>query len=254
MKKPLELCQELDFLLEPGKFHDSSINGVQVEAPGDQETTLIATPVDAGESVIEAAISHGAQLLIVHHGLFWGKEHPVTGALSRKLALLLKNGCTLYTSHLPLDAHLIYGNNALLAKHFGVTEVKPFGEYRGAKIGIHGKFSSSVTINDIKLKAESLIGSSNNLILPFGPNVIGEVAIISGSGTDWLREAALSGIDTFITGEPKQSAYHEAKELGVNLICAGHYATETLGVRALGDELSKRHNIKHHFINEPTGI
>jgi dinuclear metal center YbgI/SA1388 family protein len=247
------LTAHLDTLLNNAAFQDSSRNGVQVDG-GDRETTRVAVAVDAGLAVIERAIAAGAHLLIVHHGILWGVEQPISGPFGRKVSALIRAGVTLYASHLPLDAHPEVGNNAELARAIELTDLAPYMPYKGACIGVRGRCESPRPLDWFVARAGTLSGARSSLTLPFGPPTIRTVGVVTGSGSLALEESARLGLDLLVTGEPKQSAYHEAKELGINVLFAGHYATETFGVRALGERLRGAFGIEPLFIDEPTGI
>lgn len=248
-----EVVGYLDRYLEHGRFKERAINGLQVETRG-TEVKRVAYAVDAGLSVIEEAVRRKADLLVVHHGIFWGAVNPVRGPYARKLELLLSSRCSLFASHLPLDAHPEVGNNALLARRLGATDVAGFAEHGGTHIGIRGTFPEPVTLDDIKARTATLAGFTSHLVLPFGPSKIKSVGIVTGAGTFALGQCAEAGLDLFVSGEPAQQAYHEAKELGLNAVFAGHYATETLGVSAVAALLEKQFGVESFFIDEKTGI
>ena len=247
------LVSYLDTLLKPGEFEDASFNGVQVRSAQEQ-ISRVGVAVDAGESVIKMAVDKRCELLIVHHGMMWGSEQPITGAFGRKVALLLSGGCSLFASHLPLDAHAEAGNNVLLARHFELTVEGGFATFGPKQIGVRARSATPRTREYFVEKARALTGAREPLLLPFGPDKISTAGIVSGSGASALAEAAAVGLDLLISGEPKQHVYHDAKEFGINCVFAGHYATETLGVRALGDLLAQNFGIESVFLDEPTGI
>jgi len=247
------MTEFLDQWLNTAAFNDSSRNGLQVDS-GAPEVSRVAVAVDSGLSVIEAAIEQQAQLLIVHHGLLWGAEHPVTGNFGKKVRALINGGCSLYASHLPLDAHPEVGNNVELARLVGLNYLEPYMPYKGGLLGIRGSTLSPRSLDWFANELASIPGASPCLTLPFGPAAISTVGVVTGSGLLALEESARLGLDLFITGEPKQSAYHDAKELGINVLFAGHYATETFGVRAVGERLKEVFGIETLFIDEPTGI
>ncbi|MBX7145257.1 MAG: Nif3-like dinuclear metal center hexameric protein [Oligoflexia bacterium] len=248
-----EINSYLTNLLSPHNFRDSSLNGIQVES---SQTTVsrVAVAVDAGLSIIEQAIQGKAQLLIVHHGIFWGHEQAVRGPLARKLELLLKNGCSLMAWHLPLDAHPELGNNIELARYYGLSSCAPFLKMDGAFIGFKGTLQTAAKPEYFIDLSRKMQGAKEPLFLAFGKQSIKSVGIVTGSAAFGVREAAAEGLDLYVTGEPKQDVYHLAKELGINALFAGHYATETFGVRSLGKKLEKEFNVSSWFIDEPTGI
>lgn len=247
-----EIVTFLTELLHPAEFTDSAFNGLQLE--GCSKITRVAVAVDSGESIIDQAISSGAQLLIVHHGLLWGSEMPLVGSYGRKVRKLIQAGCSLYGSHLPLDGHPEAGNNALLAQHFGLSPTGMFCGIGGKLIGVKARTPQPQPAEYFAQKAQALPGFGPYLWLPFGPSLIENVGIVSGSGSSAIEEAASLGLDLLISGEPKQHVYHQCKELNLNALFAGHYATETLGVLELGRRLEERFGITKIFIDEPTGI
>jgi len=246
------LTDFLDELLDIKSYKsDSSLNGLQVEASRTVERAAFA--VDASEQSIRKAVRSGADILIVHHGLFWNVQVPVRGVLAGRLRLLLLNNLSLYAAHLPLDAHPELGNNARLAKLLGIEETEAFGEYKGVKIGVCGKILKPVSIDSMLRKITRVLPGRVQSFR-FGPGLVKRVAIVSGAGSSFVEEAAEAGCDTLITGESSHASYHSAREGRVNLICAGHYATETLGVKALMDLVSERFDVKCRFIDIPTGL
>lgn len=247
------LTAHLDALLNSGAFTDSSRNGVQVDG-GDRETDRVALAVDGGLSIIERAIAAHAHLIVVHHGILWGVEQAIVGPFGRKVGALLAAQTTLYASHLPLDAHPDVGNNAELARAVELTDLTPYMPYKGALLGVRGRCSPPRPREWFHERAATFVGATTCRLLPFGPPTINSVGIVTGSGTLALEETARLGLDLLITGEPKQSAYHDAQELGLNVLFAGHYATETFGVRALGERLKRDFGVEPLFIDEPTGI
>ncbi len=243
----------LDSLLQPALFQDSALNGLQVES-ANGSVCRVALAVDAGASVITKAIAARADMLIVHHGIFWGQCEAIRGTLGSKVRSLLNAGCSLYASHLPLDAHAEVGNNFELARFFALEQTQPFFPYKGASIGARGQTASSLDLAYFEARAKQLTGATAPLCLPFGKKSINTVGIVSGAAAAALPIAASDGLDLLITGEPKQNMYHHAKELGINVICAGHYATETCGVMAVGRKLATDLGLSTFFIDEPTGI
>ncbi len=250
-----EIVQYLDNLLEPQEFQDGSLNGLQVET-SKREIQRVAVAVDAAEATIEQAIQQRANLMLVHHGLFWGKERPLKGPLGRKVELLMQSGVSLYTSHLPLDAHPEVGNNVLLAKIFEVTQLQPFAKISGKAIGLWGELTAPRPIEWFVKRSESLLPSSPRLplVLKFGSDLIKRVGFVSGSGSSCLVEAASLQLDLLISGEAKYDAYHATRELKINALFAGHYRTETLDVRELASRLEKHFNVSTVFIEHDTGI
>lgn len=246
------LVDFFDKLLQPQNYSDSAHNGLQVEASSEVKTVAFA--VDAGLSVIQKAIEANAGLLVVHHGIYWGRETPCTGTFGKKLSLLLKNHCSLYASHLPLDGNLEVGNGAELARFLELEQIEGFCEYKGATIGAKGRYTKSRSLDFFREKAAQMVGCSSPLVLPFGPDKISKVGIVTGSGSEALALSVRQGLDLLVSGEPKHQIYHECKELGTNAIFLGHYASETFGVRALMPKIQKIFGLPTVFIDEPSGI
>ena len=230
---------------------DSAMNGLQVESSSD--VGRIATAVDVSDRAIRKAASSGAGLLIVHHGLFWGDPVPITGVMAKRIELLLSKGVSLYAAHLPLDCHPEIGNNARLAALLGLEKRRSFGRYRGMIIGLCGVPPRTVSPAGIARKLKQSLGAGSK-IFRFGPERVRKLGIVSGAGASLVHDAASAGCDTLLTGETSHSAYHQAREARINLICAGHYATETVGVRALGELVSAEFGLPARFIDEPTGL
>ncbi len=248
--KRSDLVTYLDSYLRTAEIRDESLNGLQVEGPVD--ITTIAAAVDASLSAFEMAAERGAQLLIVHHGLFWGEPQTVTGAHYRRIKTLIERGLALYASHLPLDLHPEVGNNAEIARLLSIDDRQPFGEYHGVPIGCGGTLPAPV--NPLALASTLAGGTGAPCTVLANCAVSSKVAIVSGGGTFALEEAARSGYDTLVTGETKHSSFHTAKEYGISVVFGGHYATETLGVRALAAHCAKKFGLASHFIDLPTGM
>ena len=229
--------------------YDGAVNGLQVENSG--SVTRIAATVDASLATVKLAIAAGADLLIVHHGLFWSKTHPWTGKRRELLKLLIENNLAVYSSHLPLDAHPKLGNNAQLAAALGLKNLKPFFFSHGQNIGL--KTSAKISRNELAKKLERATGAKPKVI-PGGKEICGHIGIVTGGAGGDLKTAAAAGVDTFITGEGPHWTYALAEELGVNVFYAGHYATETFGVKALAAELSKKFKLPWEFLDYPTGL
>ncbi|RRJ32196.1 Nif3-like dinuclear metal center hexameric protein [Halocatena pleomorpha] len=248
-----ELCDRLDEQLRVDAFADidASANGLQV-GPQQAEIDHVALAVDAAVATIEEAATLNADLLLVHHGLSWGGFERVTDRTYERIAPLIDNDIALYAAHLPLDGHQQLGNAAGVADRLGLVDRAPFGSVGTERIGQRGRLQEPVPTEEL---ADRLTTLENERVqtLPFGPEPIERVAIVTGSGVDWIDEASNVGVDALITGEGKQQAYHEAKESSLTVFLAGHYATETFGVRALGSLLN-RWGIETSFIDHPTGL
>lgn len=239
---------ELDIAAFPG---DTSLNGLQVE--GAREVLKVSFAVDACGESINRAVRSGAQMLIVHHGLFWGPAQPVTGIMAARLKRLLENGLSLYAAHLPLDCHPGFGNNAVIARSLGIDRTSSFGEYHGVRIGLLGSLPKPLSRAGLAAKVRRIFGGSVKT-LPFGPERVRRLGIVSGGGASFIQAAAGEGCDTLLTGETSHSAFHNAREHGINLLFGGHYATETAGIRALSDHIASRFPLQVRFIDIPTGL
>jgi len=243
----------LDSLLLPAQFDDYGFNGLQVEGPR-SDVRKIAFAVDSGMSVIEEAVAQDANLLVVHHGLLWGKTEPITGAFGKKIEYMLRSRLSLYASHLPLDSHAEVGNAFELGRFLDLSPLEPYFEHKGKTIGAKAKLKKARELEYFVEKLQSISGTAAPLVLPFGQNSVESVAILTGSGASGLDACARDGIDLLISGEAKHEAYHKAKEHNLNAIFAGHYATETFGVKALQNRLQRDFDVETCFIDEPTGI
>ncbi len=249
------LTDRLDARLRTADYVDidASANGLQVGDDGEIEHVAFA--VDAAAETIESAAGAGADLLVVHHGLIWGGLDRLTGRLYRRLAALFDNDIALYVSHLPLDGHQTLGNAAGVADVLDLENRSPFGEHDSEYIGQQGSLSGphmTETVHD-RLETSLDHGGTGVQVLEFGPDQLEEIAIVTGSGVDWLGEAVEVGADALITGEGKQQVYHEAKEAGITVFLAGHYATETFGVRSLQD-LVAEWGLETTYVDHPTGL
>ncbi|MBB6482585.1 Nif3-like dinuclear metal center hexameric protein [Spirochaeta isovalerica] len=231
---------------------DASLNGLQVGRT-EKELKKIAFAVDASMESFRRASESGADMLFVHHGLYWGRVIPVTGDFYRRMEILIKNDLALYAAHLPLDMHEELGNNAGMAKALGLKSLEPFGAYKGVHIGWKGEFETPQTRDEITAR---LFGSweESVRVLPFGKDEIRTVALISGSASHDLDQAIEAGADLYLTGEAGHVLYHAALEAGINVICGGHYATEVYGVKLLAEKIKRELSIETEFIDIPTGL
>jgi dinuclear metal center YbgI/SA1388 family protein len=246
-----ELCNYLDEYLASAEFEDypGAFNGLQLERQG--EVKRIGAAVDACQFTIEAAAAAGDDLLLVHHGLLWGGLRPFTGPLYRRLSAALGANLGVYSCHLPLDAHAEVGNGAELVRALGLAPVAPFAEHRGRHVGL-------IVSCDLERAAfvKQLEGAVEREVqlLPTGPERVRRVAVATGGAASYLEEAHQAGCDTLLTGEARHSTYLEAEELGLNVLLAGHYATERFGVKALAAHLAERFELEWHFIEHDTGL
>jgi dinuclear metal center YbgI/SA1388 family protein len=242
----------LDELLEITDFQDYGPNGLQV--PGSDELSVVVTGVSAHRDLFEQAAAAGAQLVVAHHGLFWD-FHPrsLTPAMRERLRVLFENDMALAAYHLPLDAHPEVGNNALICAALGLERGEPFGEHRGRPVGFVGRSAEGIPFADLRSRCVATFGRE-----PFtwetGPEVVHSVGIVSGAAASSFGEAIARGLDAFLTGEPAEHVMADARESGTHFFAAGHYATETFGVRRLGELLAERFGVEHRFVDAPNPI
>ena len=241
-------CQRL---LRPDTFGDwdGALNGLQVENSG--TVSKIAAAVDASLATIKLAVAARADLIIVHHGLFWGPTAPWTGPRREMLEVLVRHNLALYSSHLPLDAHPRLGNNARLCAALGFRNLKPFFLEKGRHIGWRTR--TKISRPALAQKLAAALGRLP-IILPGGGERCEQIGVVTGGAGASLKLAALEGVDTFITGEGPHWTYAMAEELGLNVFYGGHYATETFGVKALAADLSKTFGLPWTFLDHPTGL
>lgn len=247
------LLQYVDQYLSVSDYPDypTALNGLQVA--GSEEVQRIVVAVDASESVIQEAAATDAEVLIVHHGIFWDGLRPLTGRRYRKIKLLLDNGMALYSVHLPLDGHAEVGNSALLARAIGLDDLEAFGEYKGAGLGWAGVLPERTTRDDLRATLGEVLGGDVHVI-EGGPEIMERVGIVTGAGGAFTEQAVEAGLDALITGEGSHHTHVDATELGINVYFGGHYATETFGVKALGAHLAERFDLEWAFIDQPTGL
>jgi dinuclear metal center YbgI/SA1388 family protein len=242
-----------DGLLEPAKFDDYCVNGLQV--PGRPEATKLATGVSANAELFERAAKEEADLLLVHHGLFWGSGvRTIDETLATRLKLLFEADIALAAYHLPLDAHPELGNNALLARALGAEQMTPFGDHHGQSIGFLATLPHDGLHTADLIARLAGITSRPPLLLGDGPDTVELLAIVSGAGSDYVQEAAEAGAQALLTGEPAERVTATANELGIHVIAAGHHATETFGIKALGELLASRFGLEHVFIDVPNPV
>jgi len=240
---------------------DASANGLQVGRPGpgvspdvDPEVECVALAVDAAVATAERAAEAGADLLVTHHGLVWGGLDRLTGRQHRRVAALVEHDLPLYVSHLPLDGHPELGNAAGLADLLEVVDREPFVE-PATPVGLRGRLADPRPVETLCTDLADALDTGDGRVhsLSFGPERVERVAVVTGSGVDFLDDAVAAGVDALVTGEGKGKAYHEAREAGVSVVLGGHYATETAGVRRLGALLSEW-GLETTVIDHPTGL
>lgn len=246
------IVRHCDKILRTQEIGDyaGAVNGLQVENASGTVTKIAAT-VDASLATVKLAIAAKADLLIVHHGLFWSPAQPWTGKKYELLQLLIKNNLAVYSSHLPLDAHPKLGNNAQLCAALGLKNAKPFFASHGQNIGL--KMQAKISRDELAKRLERATGVKPKII-PDGKNLCEKIGIVTGGAGAELKQAAVEGVDTFITGEGPHWTFALAEELGLNVFYGGHYATETFGVKALAAELSKKFRVPWEFLDHPTGL
>jgi dinuclear metal center YbgI/SA1388 family protein len=241
----------LDDYLQTAAVQDSpeALNGLQVENGG--RVRRVAAAVDACEATIRMAAEQGADFLLVHHGLFWSGVTPLAGPTFRRVAHLIRHDIAVYSSHLPLDRHPEVGNAPVLARLLGMTLRGGFGTYRGQTVGVWGELD--LTRADLVQHVARAIGATPR-VLAFGPDRVRRLGIVTGAGGGEIRQAAAASLDTYLTGEGPHWSYFDAEELRLNVLYAGHYATETVGVKALAEHLSTRFGLPWVFLDHPTGL
>lgn len=233
---------------------DASANGLQI-APDDTEVDHAAFAVDAVGETIDAATDAGADVLVTHHGLSWDGIERVTGPTYDRIAGLVRNECALYVSHLPLDAHPDLGNAAGVADVLGLSDRDPFADIGGESIGLRGSLGKELAPEALRTRLATDLdtGDGEVRVLDFGPDAIRDVAVVTGAGADFVEAADTVGADALVTGEGKGRTYHDAQERGMAVFLAGHYATETFGVRSL-QALVDEWGIETTYIDCPTGL
>ena len=243
----------LDDLLSPSSFHDYGPNGLQV--PGHEDVQTVITGVSASAELFERAAELDADLILVHHGLFWsGAPLALTASAKRRLQLLFEHDMALAAYHLPLDGHLEVGNNALIAEHLGCTAREPFALHRGAPIGVAARFGGDGIAAAELVERTARVTGREPLAFLAGPERVRSIGIVSGAGSDHLGDAVAAGLDAFLTGEPTERVMTHAQEEQIHFVAAGHYATETFGVRRLGDLVAQQFEIRHQFVEIPNPI
>jgi dinuclear metal center YbgI/SA1388 family protein len=248
-----EILTYCDQLLDSASFDDYGPNGLQV--PGGAEVSKVATGVSANLETIGQAVEAGAELVITHHGLIWGGEvSPLSVPMAARLRALLCADVSLAAYHLPLDAHPEIGNNALLRDALGLDpDDRPFGKAKGSAVGLIGRAGDPIDVGELRRRLAEAVGQEP-LVFDSGPDRISTVGIVTGSGGFAVHEAGPLGLDALVTGEPSEPVMGEAREYGVHFLAGGHYATETFGIRRLGELIAERFSVEHEFIDVPNPI
>jgi len=212
------------------------------------------TGVSAHRELFERAREAGAQMVLCHHGMFWNAQpRHVTAQVKERLVALFDGAMSLAAYHLPLDAHPEVGNNALICRALGLQRAEPFASHRGRAIGFVGRSAEGVPAAELFDRCGDAFGREP-LVFDSGPELVRSVGIVSGGGSSRVAEAAALGLDAFLTGEPSEFVMADAREAGIHFIAGGHYATETFGVRRLGELLEQRFGVEHRFIEVPNPI
>lgn len=242
----------LDELLAVGSIPDFQPQGLQVE--GKDEVGKVAVGVSVSAEFLRRAAEWGADLVLCHHGLFWDGDSPVVrGGHRERLRLLLENDITLLGYHMVLDAHEEHGNNALIARALGLTDVEPFAEYEGVALGRKGRFHPALPHGEFTALLRERIGGEP-LVFPFGPDPVRTIGVISGAAPADFHRAVAQGLDAFLTGEAREFVQEVAREEKVTYVAAGHYLTETFGVRSLADRLEKEFDLECRFLDVPNPV
>lgn len=248
-----DVLDHLDALLDPAAFADYCPNGLQV--PGTRDVRRVVSGVSAHEELLRAARDLDADLVLAHHGLFWdGDPRALTPPMARKLGLLLGSGMALAAYHLPLDAHMEHGNNALLAGALGLVDLEPFALHGGRPLGVRGRFADPPDHAGLRERVRAACGGRPPLVFPEGPEPVRTLGVVSGSAPDDVHAAIALGLDAFLTGEPAERVMAVARENAITFMAAGHYATETRGVQRLGELLAERFGVEHRFVDVPNPI
>lgn len=247
-----EITELLDTTLRVGEIKDASValNGLQVENNG--TVTKVALAVDGSQKTIEDAIEAGADLLILHHGIYWCGLRPMTGWFKKKICTCLEHNLAIYSAHLPLDMHPEFGNNAGIARALGLKDCRPEVDYHGTLIGQSGVFSG--TVGELRTRYADICACNVTGHICNEQDAAGRIAICSGGAGDVIYQMHEKGYRTYLTGEENHWVTNAAADLGMNILFAGHYATETFGVKSLGQLLAEHYNLSTVFIDNPTGM
>ena len=238
--------------LDADRGRDFCPNGLQIE--GRSDIRRVVTGVSACKELFDRAIDTGADAILVHHGLFWdGDDRTLTGVQYHRVAALIRNEVNLLAYHLPLDRHYEVGNNAMAVSALGLSRVEPFGDFDGLSVGFKGVFPQPVALAEVLTRCKALF-EQDPLVFEYGPDPVRSLGVISGAASRSLHDAIKVGLDMFLTGEPSEWTMNVAKEAGCHFVAAGHYATERLGIKALGAHLESRFDLEVEFIDVPNPI
>ena len=246
-----ELVQYLDDYLHMHDVEDYGPNGLQVE--GKAEVQRVVGLVDCHQPSVDAAVAHNADMMIVHHGIFWGPARRLTGSYGRLVRTMMAANLNLYAAHLALDAHQELGNNAELARRLDLHVIDWWANIKGTNLAALAEAPAGATLDDLVQKLERRVGPVN-LVQAHGPQQVRRVGVLSGAAPNFIATAAEIGCDTFITGETDHAHYYDALNGGINVIFAGHYASETVGIQALGQHLVEKLGLTFEFVDLPTGL
>lgn len=246
-----QLTNYLDDYLKVSEIKDTSNNGLQVE--GAEEVNTVTFAVDACMEAFEKTRDAGAQMLVAHHGLFWGAPKMLQGLHRKRIGLLLQHDISLYAVHLPLDIHPVVGHNAQLARFLGLKITGTFGDHNGVILGVLAETREETSLDQLVHTLKKVLGSELT-VMNYGPEEIKRLGIISGGAASLVDQAAEAGVDLFLTGETSHTAFHSIAERGLNVVYGGHYATETLGLKALAKHLGEEFGLQTEFLDIPTGF
>ena len=248
------IIEFLDDLLDSPAFEDYGPNGLQV--PGSDDVAKVVTAVSAHQELFERAAASGAQMVLCHHGIFWGKGNgPIDARMKRRLKTLFDADLSLAAYHLPLDAHAVVGNNALICRELGFEPAAQFATTHGRAIGwIGDALLEPVPLDDLLARCRTTFGRDDVLHFPGGPERVAKLGVVSGGGDSFFAEAIERGVDAFVSGEPSEPAMADAREAGVHFIAAGHWASETFGIKRLGELLAEEFGVEHEFAAIPNPV
>lgn len=249
--KRVELTAYLDDYLQIGAIRDYGPQGLQIE--GREQVNKVVGMVDAQLPCLEAALGHGADMLLVHHGIFWGPTQTLAGSFGRLVRTYMAAEINLYAAHLALDAHAEVGNNAELARRLGLEVQERFAPVNGVNLGVIATAHHEAKLDYLVDRFEQNVGPLK-LVQAHGPRLVNKVAILSGAGAREIGIAAALGCDTYITGETSHAEFYAAQNAGLNVIYGGHYTTETVGVQCLGEHLRDKFGLEFEFVDLPTGM